>query len=165
MTTLKVCVACFRGLWRLVLALPGDQKQAPLSWWAEHLRGSHVLGSITAGNMLTVVYICVCIVICVAECVRNEGVGGTTVLTCTINNTLPTGGNWEYTFPAVGGNTPGDYVANVTLVQPDDNPANDKDDAPIQLVAPAPIIDVAVNITALPSSGDVGSPFNYTVEM
>jgi hypothetical protein len=87
------------------------------------------------------------------------------VLTCTITATLPTGGSWEYAFPAEGGDTAGTYLANVTLVKPDDNPANDKDDAPIELVAPAPIIDVAVNITALPSSGEVGKLFNYTVEM
>lgn len=103
-----------------------------------------------------------------AACVPSAGVGGTTVLTCTIEANLPKGETWEYTFPAVGSNTPGDYVANVTLVKPDDNPSNDKDDAPISLVTPLPdpaILDVAVNITATPGSALVGSDFIYTVNM
>jgi hypothetical protein len=69
---------------------------------------------------------------------------------------------WTYTFPATGGNSPGDYVADVSLVQPDINPANDKDDAPITLVAP---LDVAVSISATPGSALVGSNFTYTVNM
>ena len=84
------------------------------------------------------------------------------MLTCSIPTNMTVGDSWTYTFPATGGATPGDYVANVTLNQPDMNPANDRDDAPINLFA---VKDVAVNITATPGSALVGSSFDFTVNM
>ena len=96
-----------------------------------------------------------------ANCTVSQD-GGKTVLACTINTDFPVGDSWTYTFPATGGATPGDYVANVTLNQPDMNPANDRDDAPINLFA---VKDVAVNITATPGSALVGSSFDFTVNM
>lgn len=67
----------------------------------------------------------------------------------------------EYTFNATG-STIGDYTAYVSLTKPDSNPANDADDAPINVVGTR---DVAVNITATPFSQVVGSTFAYTVNM
>jgi hypothetical protein len=67
-----------------------------------------------------------------------------------------------YTFNATGGSTPGDYTALVQLTKPDNNLANNQDDAVINLFA---FRDVAVNITAAPVSGLVGSTFTYTVNM
>lgn len=67
-----------------------------------------------------------------------------------------------YTFNATGGNTPGDYTAYVQLAKADNNAANDVDDAVLTLT---PIRDLAVNITATPVSGVVGSGVTYTVNM
>jgi hypothetical protein len=50
----------------------------------------------------------------------------------------------------------------VTLVQPDNNPANDRASTPVTVVA---FRDVAVNITAVPDSINVGGSFNYTINM
>lgn len=97
-----------------------------------------------------------------ASCERSTAPDGRTVINCTILSEFVVGVTWVYTFPAVGGSTPGDYVASVALVQPDTNPDNDKDDAPINLFAP---LDVAVNIAATPGSVLVGSNFTYTVNM
>jgi hypothetical protein len=52
----------------------------------------------------------------------------------------------------------------VTLTKPDDNPANNQDDAVITVLPPT-FRDVAVNITAPPGSVLVVVPFNYTVNM
>jgi hypothetical protein len=52
----------------------------------------------------------------------------------------------------------------VNLTKPDDNPTNNQDGAPLT-VLPAPIRDVAVNITVPPESVLVGVPFNYTINM
>jgi hypothetical protein len=97
-----------------------------------------------------------------ASCVPSLATGGRTVINCTIVSDLQVGNTWVYTFPALGGNAPGDYVANISLVQQDINPTNDRDDAPINLFAP---LDVAVSITATPGSALVGSNFTYTVNM
>lgn len=61
--------------------------------------------------------------------------------------------------------TAGEYTASTALTKPDSNPLNDKDDAPISVLAPAPVVDVAVNITVTPGSALVGSQFSYTVNM
>lgn len=59
----------------------------------------------------------------------------------------------------------GDYTAVASLTKPDSNPLNDRDDAPVSVLAPAPVVDVAVNITATPGSALVGSIFTYTINM
>lgn len=66
-----------------------------------------------------------------------------------------------YTFNATS-NTPGDYTAVTSLTKPDSNPANDRDDAPINLFA---LFDVAATITLPDQSLVVGSTFVYTVNM
>jgi hypothetical protein len=71
---------------------------------------------------------------------------------------------WEYSFPATTGNLPGNFTANVTLTKPDDNPANNQDEAPMTVLPPT-LIDVAVNITASPVVGPGGSNVTYTVNM
>jgi hypothetical protein len=52
----------------------------------------------------------------------------------------------------------------VNLTKPDDNPTNNQDGAPLT-VLPAPIRDVAVNITATPDVGPLGSNITYSVIM
>jgi hypothetical protein len=98
-----------------------------------------------------------------AQCERTQ-LAGATVLNCTVLSDLLVGQAWGWTFPAVGGNNPGNFTATVNLTKPDSNPANDQDDAVITLL-PAAFLDVAVNITAPPESVLVGVPFNYTVNM
>jgi hypothetical protein len=71
---------------------------------------------------------------------------------------------WVYSFPAVAGTEPGNYTATVALTKPDDNPANDKDDAVITVLRPT-FVDAAVNITATPDSGPGGSNISYTINM
>ena len=80
---------------------------------------------------------------------------------CSVVSPLAPGAGWVYSFPG-SSSSPGDYTATVALTQPDSNPANDADDAPITLFA---VKDVAVNITAAPGSALVGSSFNFTVNM
>jgi hypothetical protein len=98
-----------------------------------------------------------------AVCVRST-VQNFTVLNCTVNATLPVNETWVYSFPATTGPTPGNFTATVNLTKPDDNPTNNQDGAPLT-VLPAPIRDVAVNITVPPESVLVGVPFNYTINM
>jgi hypothetical protein len=96
--------------------------------------------------------------------VRSTDAGGATVFTCSVNATLPVNETWVYTLPATTGNATGTVIANVTLTKPDDNPANNKDDAPVTVLPPASR-DVAVNITATPDVGPGGSNITYTVNM
>jgi hypothetical protein len=98
-----------------------------------------------------------------AVCVRTT-VAGFTVLNCTVNATLPVNETWVYSFPATTGNTTGSFVANVTLTQPDDNPTNNQDEAPLTVLPPI-LRDVAVNITATPDAGPLGSNFTFSINM
>jgi hypothetical protein len=98
-----------------------------------------------------------------AVCVRST-VQNFTVLNCTVNATLPVNETWVYSFPATTGPTPGNFTATVNLTKPDDNPTNNQDGAPLT-VLPAPIRDVAVNITATPDVGPLGSNITYSVIM
>jgi hypothetical protein len=70
---------------------------------------------------------------------------------------------WVFTFNATG-STPGDYTALVGLTKQDDNAFNDRDNAVIT-VLPTPVRDVAVNITATPDVGPLGSNITYSVIM
>jgi hypothetical protein len=98
-----------------------------------------------------------------AQCERTQ-LAGATVLNCTVLSDLLVGQAWGWTFPAVGGNNPGNFTATVNLTKPDSNPANDQDDAVITLL-PATFLDVAVNITATPDVGPSGSNITYTINM
>lgn len=66
-----------------------------------------------------------------------------------------------YTFDATS-STPGGHTAVATLTKPDSNSANNQDSAPITVLA---VRDVAVNITASPNTGLVGSSLTYKVNM
>jgi hypothetical protein len=66
-----------------------------------------------------------------------------------------------YTFTAAG-STLGDHIVYVQLTKADSNPLNNADDAVINVFN---IVDLAINITATPTTGAVGSNFTYTVNM
>jgi hypothetical protein len=99
-----------------------------------------------------------------AVCVRSSPAPNVTLLNCTVNAALSVNQTWVYSFPATAGGESGNFTATVNLTKPDDNPANDQDDAVLTVLAPT-FRDVAVNITAPPESVLVGVPFNYTVNM
>jgi hypothetical protein len=91
-----------------------------------------------------------------------------TLFNCSVVSPLAPGAGWVYSFPG-SSSSPGDFTATVALSQPDSNPANDADDAPISVSAnPIPVldpVDVTVNISVTPDSGVIGTNLTYTVTL
>jgi hypothetical protein len=95
--------------------------------------------------------------------VRGEDQGATVFFCNREAGALQPNQTWVFTFNATG-STPGDYTALVTLTKPDDNLANDRDNAVITVLPPL-LRDVAVNITATPDVGPGSSNITYTINM
>lgn len=62
------------------------------------------------------------------------------------------------------GSNAGNYTAEAYLNKPDSNAINNQDNAVITVLPPIPV-DVAVNITATPDAGPLGSNFTFSINM